>query len=121
MAGVEVRNIHLRNADAVNTAKLLQDMFVPKKEEQNAPQLSDFFSFQPPTQQKERGIKISINSDERTNILFISASREWLDMIEKVAHEVDAENTTEDVLFIYHLRNAQAQHLEYTLKRSVRE
>ncbi|MGD0770270.1 MAG: secretin N-terminal domain-containing protein [Tepidisphaeraceae bacterium] len=115
MAGVEVRSIHLRNADAEITAKLLQDMFMPKKEEQNAPQLSDFFSFQPPTQQKERGIKISINADERTNILFISAPREWLDMIEKVAHEVDAENTTEDVLFIYRLRNAQAQHLEYTL------
>lgn len=115
MAGVEVRSIHLKNADAENAAKLLQDMFIPKKEEGTAPQLSDFFFEQAPTQQKERAIKISINADERTNILFISAPREWLDMIEKVAREIDAENTTEDVLFIYHLRNAQSQHLEYTL------
>jgi type II secretion system protein D len=115
MAGIEVRSIHLKNADAEDVVKLLQDMFIPKKEEQTAPQLSDFFFEQQPTQQKERGVKISINADERTNILFISAPREWLDMIQKVAQEVDAENVTEDVLFIYHLRNAQAQHLEYTL------
>jgi general secretion pathway protein D len=115
MSGVELRSIHLKNADAENSAKLLQDMFIPKKEEQAAPQLEDFLFRQAPAEQKERNIKISINADERTNILFISAPHEWLDMIEGVAREIDAENTTEDVLFIYHLRNAQAAHLEYTL------
>jgi len=115
MAGVEIRSIHLKNADAVNTASLLQDMFIPKKEEQTTPRFTDFLFDQPAAEEKERNVKISINADERTNILFISAPKEWLDMIEGVAREIDTENTTENVLFIYHLRNAQASHLEYTL------
>jgi general secretion pathway protein D len=38
-----------------------------------------------------------------------------LKVIGKVVEELDTDPTTEDTLFIYHLRNAQSQNLEYVL------
>jgi general secretion pathway protein D len=115
MSGSQLRAIHLKYADATVVAKMIQDMFVPKEEAPTPEPLDDYLFSPQPDQQKDRGAKIVINSDERTNILFVDAPPEWLDLIEQIAREVDSEDTTDDTLFIYHLRNSQAQHLEYTL------
>jgi general secretion pathway protein D len=116
MSSAELRVIHLKYMDAGTAAKLVEDTFQPKKttEEDNSPFRFIFLSPVAP-EEKVQGVKITATYDERTNNLLISAPHEMLDTIEKVVRDLDTDSTTEDTLFIYHLRNAQAEHLEFTL------
>jgi general secretion pathway protein D len=110
----DLRVIHLKYADAIDVAKLVQDMFQPKKDDgTRSPFL--FILDSPPTEQKVKGTTINVTSDTRTNSVLVSAPKEMLNTIEKIVKELDSDSTTEDSLFIYHLRNGQAAHLEYTL------
>src|SRR5205823_5289352 len=52
---------------------------------------------------------------DRTNTVIVTAPESLMTKIGDVIHELDADPTTEDTLFIYHLRNAQAKNLEYVL------
>jgi general secretion pathway protein D len=114
MASQELRVIHLKYADAVDVAKLIEDTFEPKSQE-SQPRLPFLFSLLSQPQQQPQSVHIVVTSDERTNTILVSAPTEMLEMIEGVVRQLDADPTTEDTLFIYHLRNSQSTHLEYTL------
>jgi general secretion pathway protein D len=115
MVSGDLRVIHLKFADAAVVAKIIEDMFKPKDNDNGGGRFP-FIIFNPFAQQQQnKGIKINVTSDERTNTLLVTAPTEMLDVIEHVSRELDADPTTEDAFFIYHLRNGQAQHLEYTL------
>jgi general secretion pathway protein D len=115
MVSQELRVIHLKYADAENVAKLLEDTYSPKKEQAETGGIRLLFLGAPPDEQHVRGTQITFTSDERTNTVLISAPKEVLDGIERVVRELDSNPATEDTLFVYHLRNSQATHLEYTL------
>ncbi|MGA2230726.1 MAG: secretin N-terminal domain-containing protein [Tepidisphaeraceae bacterium] len=116
MVSQDLRVMRLQYADAAVVAKLIEDMFEPKKEDDtsNGPFRLVFIS-PVPAEQQVRGLKINVTSDERTNTVLVSAPTPVLDSIENVVRQLDANPATEDTVFIYHLRNGQAQHLGYTL------
>jgi general secretion pathway protein D len=111
------RVIHLLHADPYNAAKLLNDTFAPKPAEERSNEEFPIIFISPNSQDQQhvKGVRINITSDERTNTLLITAPTEMLDTIANVASQIDSDPSTEDTLFIYHLRNAQASHVAYTL------
>ncbi len=111
----DIRVIHLRYADAVDVASVLTDMFKPKDKSNDSSPFRFLILSEsgPPAQSK--GMQINITSDIRTNTVLVSAPVGLLDAIEKITRQLDADPGSEDTMFIYHLRNGQAQHLEYTL------
>jgi type II secretion system protein D len=117
MVTQDYRVIHLRHGDATNVAKLVMDTFEPKKpaENNNDEFPIIFISPESMSQQPVHGLHINVTADERTNTILIAAPTEMLDPIARVVRDIDSDPTTEDTMFIYHLRNAQASHLGYTL------
>jgi len=112
VAAAALKVFHLKYAEAFDVQKLLEDMFKPKDNTRNSPFLYIFDSAPP---QQAKGVQVNISSDDRTNTVIVSAPIEMMKAIEKVVTELDADPATEDTLFIYHLRNGQAQNLEYVL------
>jgi general secretion pathway protein D len=115
MVSQDTRVIHLKYADADDVATVIKDMYSPKKAENNNGDFGIIFLSPEPDTPKVRGISVSVTSDERTNTLLVSAPSAMLDGIEKLVRQLDSDPASEDSLFVYHLRNAQATHLEYTL------
>jgi general secretion pathway protein D len=111
----DLRVIHLKYADAEDVAKLVQDMFAPKKDQSQLSSNYVIYEGTPPSDQKIRDLVIKVSSDSRTNSVLVSAPKEMLDTIEKIVHQLDSDPATEDTMFIYHLRNSQSDHLAYTL------
>jgi len=107
----DLKVFHLMHADAFDVAGLVQDMFQPKEESNRFP---IFFISSDPAP-PGRLIKIHVSSDIRTNTVIVTAPESLMAKIGDVIHELDADPTTEDTLFIYHLRNAQSKNLEYVL------
>jgi general secretion pathway protein D len=114
MVSAELKVFHLRFASADDAAKVITDMFLPATNDTGDNNRTYYFEVPPPEKQP-KGVAVKVTSDTRTNSLLVSAPHELLDVIGKVVEELDADPTSEDTLFIYHLRNGQAQHLEYTL------
>jgi general secretion pathway protein D len=112
MASADIKVFQLKYADAYLTSKLIEDMFKPKDD--SGPRFP-YFIFgdnpNPPT----KGVKVNVTSDDRTNSLIVSAPTELLKIIEGIIVKLDANPGSEDTLFIYHLRNAQAGNLESVL------
>jgi general secretion pathway protein D len=111
----DLRVIHLKYAVASDVEKLIQEMFQSKKEGDNRSPIFYLLDAASPDQQKVRDATINVTSDFRTNTLLVTAPRELLDLIEKTVRDLDSDSSSEDTLFIYHLRNSQSTHLEYTL------
>jgi general secretion pathway protein D len=111
----DIRVIHLKYADAVAVADVLTDMFKPKDKTNDSSPFRFLILSEsgPPAQSK--GMQINITSDVRTNTVLVTAPVGMLDAIEKITRQLDSDPSSEDTMFIYHLRNGQAQHLEYTL------
>ena len=112
--GGGLRVIHLKYADALDVEFLIEDMFKPK-DNSSAPQFPFYYYRGDNQDQKTSGVKVTVTSDSRTNSLLVSAPTELLDVIESIVKELDADPTSEDTLFIYHLRNSQSDHLEQVL------
>jgi general secretion pathway protein D len=112
-----VRVIHLKYADADSVSFLIEDMFKPKSGDSapRNPFFEEYFSESGGEKPQARNPKVNVTSDSRTNTLIVSAPTDLLDVIERVVHELDADPTSEDTLFIYHLRNSQAANLETVL------
>lgn len=112
MASADIKVFQLKYADAYLTSKLIEDMFKPKDDSGGR---FPYFIFgdnpNPPT----KGVKVNVTSDDRTNSLIVSAPTELLKIIEGIIVKLDANPGSEDTLFIYHLRNAQAGNLESVL------
>ncbi len=115
MVSQDLRVIHLKYADASDVAKLVQDMFAPKSSNDNSSPFRFLFIGPEPETQSVKGVTVNVTSDERTNTVVVSAPTAMLDEIQKVVTQLDSDPTTEDSMFIYHLRNGQAQHMAYTL------
>lgn len=113
LASAELQVFHLKHAVAYNVAELLEDMFKPKQE--STPRFPFYFYGENSNQQQKSKISVNVSSDDRTNTVIVTAPSDLLKVIGKVVDELDTDPTTEDTLFIYHLRNAQAQNLEYVL------
>ncbi|HEX4795115.1 MAG TPA: secretin N-terminal domain-containing protein, partial [Humisphaera sp.] len=103
---------HLRHANAYDVSKLVQDMFSPKDE--GGPRFP-FLIFSDNPAPPARQAKLHVTYDDRTNSVIVTAPAEMMKGIGDVILELDADPTSEDTLFIYHLRNAQAANLEYVL------
>jgi len=113
MASSELKVFPLKYADAFTVSKLIEDMFKPKNNDNNR---FPFFIFSDgPAPQQTKGISVNVTWDDRTNSLLVSAPTELLKIIEGVVKQLDANPASEDTLFIYHLRNGQADNLEYVL------
>ncbi len=111
MASADLKVFQLKYADAFLTSKVIEDMFKPKDD--NSTPRFFFFGDNPSPQTK--GVKVNVTSDDRTNSLIVSAPTELLKIIEDMVIKLDANPGSEDTLFIYHLRNAQAGNLESVL------
>lgn len=111
MASADLKVFQLKYADAFLTSKVIEDMFKPKDD--NSTPRFFFFGDNPSPQTK--GVKVNVTSDDRTNSLIVSAPTELLKIIEDMVKKLDANPGSEDTLFIYHLRNAQAGNLESVL------
>ena len=115
MVTQDIRVIHLKYATAADVADVLTDIFNPKtKNNDSSPFRFLIFSDASPPEQT-KGMQINITYDIRTNTILVTAPVAMLDNIEKICRQLDADPSSEDTMFIYHLRNGQAQHLEYTL------
>lgn len=113
LAAAELQVYHLKHASAFNVSSMIEDMFKPKQD--STPRFPFFIFGEGQNQQQTSKISVNVTSDDRTNTVIVTAPSDLLKVIGKVVEELDADPTTEDTLFIYHLRNAQAQNLEYVL------
>jgi general secretion pathway protein D len=111
----ELRVIHLKYAAADDVASIVTEMFNPKKTDDSSPPFRYFFMGSDPNAGQSKPVPVNVTSDMRTNTLLVSAPAPVLDSIEKVVKQLDSDPATEDTMFIYHLRNGQASHMEYTL------
>jgi len=113
MASADLRIFQLKYADAYVVGKQIEDMFKSKDDGSSRFPFYYFFGTEAPPQGKQ--VKVNVSSDDRTNSLMVTAPTELLKVIEKVVEHLDSIPATEDTMFIYHLRNAQASSLEYVL------
>jgi general secretion pathway protein D len=113
LAAAELQVYHLKHASAFNVSSMIEDMFKPKQD--STPRFPFFIFGEGSNQPQTSKISVNVTSDDRTNTVIVTAPSDLLKVIGKVVEELDADPTTEDTLFIYHLRNAQAQNLEYVL------
>jgi general secretion pathway protein D len=109
----DLRMFQLKYADAWTVSKLIEDVFKPKDD--SGPRFPFFIFSDGPSPERTKGVKVTVTSDDRTNSLIVSAPQELMKVIEGMVQKLDANPATEDSLFIYHLRNGQAQNLEYVL------
>jgi general secretion pathway protein D len=113
LAAAELQVYHLKHASAFNVSSMIEDMFKPKQD--STPRFPFFIFGEGSNQAQSSKVSVNVTSDDRTNTVIVTAPSDLLKVIGKVVEELDADPTTEDTLFIYHLRNAQAQNLEYVL------
>ncbi len=59
--------------------------------------------------------KVTASSDDRTNSLVVSGPTDTLKVIEKVVSDLDKNPAAEETVFVYRLKNAQAQNVEYVM------
>jgi type II secretion system protein D len=113
LASAELQVYHLKHADAYDVSKLIEDMFKPKDD--SGPRFPFFIFGENPSPAQAGKLKVNVTADDRTNTLIVTAPGSMMQAIGRIVEELDADPATEDSLFIYHLRNAQAQNLEYVL------
>ena len=110
----DIRVYPIKFADAYSIAKLINSIFNPPEDTGGRRFPFILFLGEGPNQNK-RGVKVNATSDDRTNTVIVTAPPETMKIIDGIIHQVDANPGTEDTLFIYHLRNGQAQNLEIVL------
>jgi general secretion pathway protein D len=113
MTATDLRVFQLKYADAYTVSKLIEDVFKPKDD--SGPRFPFIIFSDGPSPEHSKGVRVTVTSDDRTNSLIVSAPQELMKVIEGMVQKLDANPATEDTLFIYHLRNGQAQNLEYVL------
>lgn len=146
MASVsEVKVFQLKNANASNAAKLINDLF--QQQSTTSGTSGGFFSRfrmfrgfggppgggeggppsggesatggQSPSDQTSgtgtRQQKVTASADDRTNTVVVSGPPDTLKVIEGVIKELDSNPTEQQATFIYHLKNADATNLQTVL------
>lgn len=113
----QLKTYQLKNSDAYMTAKLIDSLFTPPKEDQGGGIFRLIFLGGGQQQSSPRGPKVTTTSDDRTNTLIVTAPPEVLKVIDGIIAQLDANPTSDDSLFIYRLKNGQAENLEAVLNR----
>ncbi|MFG0327722.1 MAG: secretin N-terminal domain-containing protein [Phycisphaerales bacterium JB037] len=125
-----VEIFRLVNADARAMRELLIDLFqrseddyvlIPTRRptEEEAGQddaLAQAFGGTSLTQVPDERRQLSITIDARTNSLIVSGTKEQLELVGRVVAQLDTIEATERDRVVYHLRNAQAEDVERTLR-----
>lgn len=113
VATSELRVFQLKHADAWSVSGLIEDTFNPKDND-NSEGFFRYFYYGMSTPTK-KGAKITAVSDDRTNSVIVTAPSEMLKAIEDVVKKLDSNPISEETLFIYRLKNGQADNLELVL------
>jgi general secretion pathway protein D len=105
----------LKYADSYAAAKLINNVFNPPPSDSG--RVSErVYIFDEGAQPKQaKAAKVNATSDDRTNSVIVTAPVESLKIIEQIINDIDEQPGSEDTVFIYRLRNAQAQNLETVL------
>ena len=127
-AVTEIKVFTLKYANASNAAKLITSVFQPEsattqQPTPGGPRLGRFFGFggpggpggQPATPETEGTrpqTKVVASADDRTNTLVISAPTDTMPVIEMVLKDLDSNPSQNEAVFIYHLRNGQADNIQ---------
>ena len=129
MAAVsEVKTYRLEYADATTTARLITEL-LQQDDRQNQPQRSFFARMIRGArggrggrggdggsgQEGGRRQRVIASADERTNTLVVSAPPDMIEVIDGIVEKLDSDPTEEQSVFIYTLKNAQAENLETVL------
>jgi type II secretory pathway component GspD/PulD (secretin) len=104
----------LKNADSLDVSFLLEDIFKPKDDDQQGDGFFRYIFFGG-ANPGQKAPKMTAVSDDRTNSVIVTAPSEMLKAIEDVIQKLDTNPVSEENLFIYRLRNAQAYNLEFVL------
>jgi len=120
----EVKVFQLEYASATDAARLINEIFKEEEPTSQQPEGSRFRRMmmfrgrertEPQTQEGGRSQKVTAVADERTNTLVVSAPPDMLEVVESVIRELEANPAEEQAVFIYRLKNAQADVLEEVL------
>ena len=114
VAASAIRVFPLRYADAYSAAKLINNIFNPPPTA-SGNVTERVYVYEGSGPQPAHAAKVNASDDSRTNAVIVTAPAELMTVIAGIISQVDAKPGSEDTLFIYHLRNAQAQNLELVL------
>jgi type II secretion system protein D len=105
----------LKYADSYSAAKLINNVFNPAPSDSG--RVSErVYIFDEGAQPKQaKAAKVNATSDDRTNSVIVTAPVESLKIIEQIVKDIDEQPGSGETVFIYHLRNGQAQNLETVL------
>jgi general secretion pathway protein D len=121
----EVKVFQLQYADASSAAKLINDLFGEQAgaaQNQNNP-FARFFRGRGNrgngndnnNQQTRQTAKVLASADDRTNTVVVTGPRDTLEIISGVVQQLDSNPASEQTVYIYHLKNAQAQTVQDVL------
>jgi type II secretion system protein D len=130
----KIEKFQLKNADARQMARLLQGVFrleqqgeilvlVPSRGTDETPATPGG----PPspatgptgtsvTAVPDARQQLSIAIDARTNMIIVSGTEEYIELVRKIILEIDSIEANEREQTVFHLRNAKAKDIETTLK-----
>lgn len=109
----ELKVFQLKHADAFLVSTLIEDTFNPKSADADN-SIIRYFYYEGQTPAK-KGPKITAVSDDRTNSVIVTAPKELLKTVEELIDKLDSNPVSEETLFIYRLKNGQADNLELVL------
>jgi type II secretion system protein D len=124
----KIEKFQLKNADARQMARLLQGVFRLEQQGEilvlvpnRLPQEGEPGGDQGPagttvTAVPDARQQLSIAIDARTNMLIVSGTEEYIELVRKIVNEIDDIEANEREQTVYHLRNAKAKDIETTLK-----
>jgi general secretion pathway protein D len=127
----DVRVIHLEYATASSAAKLVNDLFGEQArggrgQQDNQPRFGFFGSGGFPGSFGDRGrggsnnnqqnareqVRVNASSDDRTNTVVVTGPPDTLEIISKVVKELDANPASDETVFVFRLKNADALNVE---------
>jgi general secretion pathway protein D len=127
-AASEIRVFHLAYSDAENTAELINDIFQQDDDETGPAQafsaMARFRQMRQPapgSQQNDSSdkaglaVKVIASADDRTNSVVVSAPQDLMTVIERVITDLDSNPAQEQSVFVYPLKNANAENLKEVL------
>ena len=123
---VDVKVFVLKYADADSVAKVINDVFQVDETTSGqagvSARMSRFIRARRGGQQESqdtghRQDKVRAAADKQTNTVIVSGPPDTLEVVERVVVEMDSDTTETSAVFVYRLKNADAQNLEAVLTK----
>ncbi len=124
-AMMDMRMYHLKNADATDTATLINAVFNPSTaaNQPSGPPPPLFRRVLQFVQRNQHGAtagnavsgQVNATADERTNTVIVTGPADELQLVSSIVQRVDSNPAAKQVFFIYHLKNASAANVQYVL------